>query len=154
MQDVDKNYSSGNFSIEFLVKERGTKMVMKMLIPIVNTAALPKTYRFLSQNSPTVLKTTCYNEGNLPFHQEVKSTEIGHLFEHLLLDYLCLEKVKDGHSLAEHCGRTDWNWEKDPWGLFYIFVDSGKKDRKYFRKATFQSISLLEKLLETEKHCS
>ncbi|OGG05565.1 hypothetical protein A2872_00185 [Candidatus Gottesmanbacteria bacterium RIFCSPHIGHO2_01_FULL_42_12] len=151
---MDKNYASQNFTIDFLERERKTDMVMKMLIPVVNTSALPRTYAFLTKNSPTVLKTHCFNEENLPFSMEVKATEIGHLFEHLLLDHICLAKVRGGAKLAQHCGRTDWNWERDPWGLFHISIDCGKKDREYFREATFQSISLLEKLLETEKHCS
>ncbi|KKR25220.1 MAG: hypothetical protein UT56_C0002G0034 [Candidatus Levybacteria bacterium GW2011_GWB1_39_7] len=57
--------------------------------PIIETDQLPKTFEILNKMLPSIFKSKCYNDKNLPFFIEVRSTEIGHLFEHIMLEYIC-----------------------------------------------------------------
>jgi hypothetical protein len=96
---------------------------------------------------PKVLETECFNENNLPFSKEILETEMGHLFEHILLEYLCEEKIECGAKRAVFSGRTDWDWYQHPYGTFEIRVNAGTKDEIFFDAALTKSISLFEKIL-------
>ncbi len=122
-------------------------IVMGLYTPIVNTRYLPQTTAILKRLCPSVLLTKCFNEDNLPFAKEVKKTEIGHLFEHLLLEFICLEKIKGGQGTVAHNGRTDWNWVEDIEGVFHIYVDSGWADEPYFSRALEKTMSVVEQIL-------
>jgi hypothetical protein len=120
---------------------------MSLYIPTVNTRELPQTTSILTQYLPSVLASTCFNDEKLPFALEVKSTEIGHLFEHILLEYLCYFKLSQGYTNAEYSGVTKWNWERDPWGVFHIIINTGWDDTEIFSSAVQQSIILLQLIL-------
>lgn len=124
---------------------------MQMLIPLVNTRYLPQTIGFLQKNNPSVLHSVCFNDECLPFHKEVLATELGHLFEHLLLDQLCALKVNNGAYCATFSGRTNWNWTKDPQGLFRIEIDIGQEELPLLLIALKRTIFLVEKLLRLQK---
>lgn len=125
------------------------KISMHCKTPYLTTNFLPKTTKILKQTLPTVLLTECFNSQNLPFAEESKNTEIAHLFEHILLEYLCLEKISQGHSSACFSGRTHWNWIKYPKGSFFITITIEKTDLKFLSAALEKSISLLEKILNS-----
>lgn len=129
------------FSLQLKMSKNRVHIVMQLNTEIVNTQFLPKTRAILEAQFPGVLHTACFNEQNLPFSEEVKQTEIGHLFEHILLESLCVEKMALGYEQACFNGRTDWNWQKEKRGKFHIFVD-GVEDAKPF----------LSKALDTATH--
>ncbi len=120
---------------------------MKMGIPVVNTSSIPHTVSFLETHAPTVLSTRCFNDLNLAFDKEVKATEVGHLFEHMLLEQLCALKISAGFASAVFNGRTYWNWERDPEGVFHIVIDIGKKEIALLLTALQNTIQLFESLL-------
>ncbi len=122
---------------------------MQMKSKMWSTQDLPQTLTFLTNKFPSVLQTRCFNENNLPFAQEVKNTEIGHLFEHVLLQHLYKIKSADGHKQVTFNGRTYWNWSEHPQGHFKIVVDSKKADSTYFISALEKSIELIEDLFLT-----
>lgn len=124
-----------------------TNIKMSLSTPYFHTHALPHTYNVLEENLPTVLDTQCFNDSGFPFDTEVKNTEIGHLFEHILLEYLCQLKIKNGHKKATFRGVTNWNWKKDARGTFYINIDLNPKDVIYLDIAIEKSIILLNKIL-------
>jgi hypothetical protein len=80
----------------------------------------------------------------LPFAEEVKHTEMAHLFEHILLDQLCQEKSAEVD--AEYSGQTQWNWNKHPIGSFQVTVGSAKKEERYLAIALNKTINLMEQL--------
>jgi hypothetical protein len=125
-----------------------TNIEMQLLKQIVNTRDLPDTYAVLKRMLPTVLQSQCFNDQKIPFSREVKSTELGHLFEHILLEYLCLQKMAQGCRSATFNGVTNWNWKKDKWGTFHIMVDAGYKDLPIFSRAMEKTIHLMHILLE------
>jgi hypothetical protein len=122
-------------------------IIMQLLTQAVNTRHIPNTVSLLQEYCPSVLKTTCFNEYNIPFRREVKATEIGHLFEHILLEQLCIEKLEMGCRSAEYSGRTYWNWVKEPRGLFKIYIDATFSDHQYITHALDRTVHITEKVL-------
>ncbi|HEX7042608.1 MAG TPA: hypothetical protein VF189_05145 [Patescibacteria group bacterium] len=109
---------------------------------------MPKTLTILNDLLPTIFKSKCFNTENIPFKTEVKRTELGHLFEHILLEYLCILKIEKGFDEATFSGVTDWDWTKNPKGSFMITISINKKDNDIFPKALKNSISLFSLILE------
>lgn len=142
-------YSSSTFTLSLKKMASTTRLQMNILLPIVNTRDLPSTYSFLKKNFPDVLLTECFNDLNLPFSKEVTATELGHLFEHILLVNICKAKVRAGFKNVVVNGRTEWNWIKDPQGVFHILIDIGKKDVNILVRALKKTIELFERLFTT-----
>lgn len=113
----------------------------------LTTGKLPKTTKILKKRLPSVLKSKCFNEAKLPFYQEVKNTEIGHLFEHILLEYLCLEKLKKGKKYASYSGVTKWDWIKETKGTFNINVQCPDTDSDIFPTALAKTAALTSTIL-------
>lgn len=142
------HYSSSFFSLNFKQSRKATALTMQIFGNIVNTKDIPGTKKFLLKNHPSVLQTKCFNDKNLPFFEEVNQTEIGHLFEHILLDQLCILKIKSGAPVAVFNGNTSWNWRKYPVGSFQILIDIGKKELRLLLEALSKTIQLTENLIQ------
>jgi len=129
------------------LKPNKALFIMSLKNPHVTTRAYPETFTFLKQNFAPVLETKCFNAQHLPFTQEVKDTEIGHLFEHLLLSFLTLHKRAAGEKNTLFRGVTSWDWTKEPFGTFHITIYLDTADQKYVKGALSQSIILTRLLL-------
>lgn len=140
-------YSSPLFTLSMVQSQKNTRLQMQLLVPHVNTRYFPQTMTFLETNYPNVFRTECFNEKNLPFTVEAKATEIGHLFEHIVLEEMVSLKVAAGEYDAVFNGRTDWNWKRDPEGLFHILLDVGKKELALLIQALGKAIHLIESLM-------
>jgi hypothetical protein len=125
---VQKYFVENLFSLAIIQKQTRTKITMDLLHNQINTEEIPFITDLLQENLPSVLSTACYNDLGLPFDEEVRNTEIGHLFEHILLEYLCQNKLAKGARRATYAGRTTWNWVRDPLGRFHIHLTCGQKD--------------------------
>src|SRR5689334_5791355 len=132
------------FKLDINQHKDHTKITMILLTDIVNTKDVPKTYEFLEKVLPSILRSKCYNNKNLPFFQEVNNTEIGHLFEHMLLEYLCKLKVQKGFKKATYSGKTQWDWLKDPKGTFHIMTDTKEEDEEILQEAIKQCSTLMQ----------
>lgn len=124
-----------------------THITMRVLTQNINTITLPHTYGVLKKSLPSILASDCYNNEQLPFSKEVKQTEIGHLFEHILLEYLCILKMSQGHDSATFRGKTSWNWKKDKFGTFRIKINAGQTIMPLFKEALQKSTYLLETIM-------
>lgn len=142
-------YSSSFFSFRLKQHSKKVQLVMQFPKKFVTTLALPHTYRFLCEHAPSVLECQCFNDDNLPFSEEVKHTEMAHLFEHILLDQLCQEKATDDD--AEYAGETEWNWRKHPVGTFKVTLTVPPSDARYLASALNRSIALMELLFDNRK---
>lgn len=120
---------------------------MSIFGPIVNTRSIPQTYSMLNTSLPQIFLSKCFNDDKLPFAKEVLRTEIGHLFEHILLEYLCDYKFTKGFDDVVFSGVTNWNWKKDPHGTFHIRVNSGYEDIDIFQKALERTIALVSLIM-------
>lgn len=139
------------FSLQTYHKKNSLIILMHLFTSDMHTGNLTKTRSMLKKFLPTILDSTCFNEGNKPFSEEVLRTEIGHLFEHILLEYLCQAKLSDGHEEASFSGITDWNWNTDPQGTFWITISLEKNDFTYIEEAMIQAEALTQAILERHK---
>lgn len=142
------HFSTELFSLFITQKALQTQIIMSLYTPTVTTESIKETLPILQKSLPSILRSICFNDENLPFSTEVVRTEIGHLFEHILLEYLCEIKLSAGYKNPIHNGITQWDWLRDMHGTFHIQVDAGTEDRRIFFKALSLSISLLEEILE------
>ncbi len=138
-----------NFSLSVEQKRASAKIQMMILKDPINTEGLPYTFDILKTFLPSVLTSECFNDQNLPFHKEVKKTEIGHLFEHILLEYMCQLKIAKGNKYASYSGRTKWNWKRDPRGMFHIHINCTRKDADIFPTAVDKSLALMKIILNS-----
>ncbi len=143
-------YTSNFFSLSVKIGENRVLIKMQLHIDILYTSQIPHTFFFLKEKLPGVLNTKCFNKTNTPFCDEVIQTEIGHLFEHILLEYLCIEKLQKGNRNVAFNGITNWNWQRDKRGVFHISIDAGEEDKEFFYSALGKSISLLESLINSK----
>ncbi|HZQ30033.1 MAG TPA: hypothetical protein VFA93_03070 [Patescibacteria group bacterium] len=142
-----KLYNENLFLLEISQKLDETGIRMKLFTNHLNTTSLPHTHSMLKTVLPSVLGSKCFNEKNLSFTEEVKATEIGHLFEHILLEYLTkLKKFYQGKSVS-FSGTTSWDWTKDKHGVFNIVVSAGTKDAKIFEEALSLATQLLNRII-------
>lgn len=69
---------------------------------------------------PSLREHLCYNRSGLPFTEEVHDTEMGHVFEHVVLALL---QERDIFTK----GQTVWNWRRDPIGTYQVTISTGKR---------------------------
>lgn len=141
-----------NFILSIEHNDSLTNLKMEVLGDIISTSQLPTTYRILKLHLPSILRSKCFNENNYPFSKEVRDTEIGHLFEHILLEYMCLIKTQKGHKRPIHNGLTQWNWQREAKGVFHIQIDSGVEDKAFFVEALTRSIDLTAQIIAQNRH--
>lgn len=149
--EAQKYFVENLFSLAIVQKRTSTKITMDLHYNQLNTSEIPSLVEMLEQKLPSVLATTCYNDMELPFHVEVRNTEIGHLFEHILLEYLCQHKIAKGARAATFAGRTKWNWKRDPMGRFHIHLSCGAKDSDILPLALEQTVNLMKIILGFEQ---
>lgn len=146
---LQNKYTSPYFNLAVKHRIQTLRINMYCSTAFLTTNFLPKTTAILEETLPSVLLTECFNEENLPFRDEVNNTEIAHLFEHILLEYLCLEKIADGTKEACFSGRTHWNWIKYPKGSFFITITMEKTDLVFLPTALQKTIVLMEQILKS-----
>lgn len=148
LQEGIVTIASGNlYTLSVDRRAHKTLILMQLLIAQVNTKDFPMTRQFLSIYLPSIFRSTCYNEDNLPFDQEVAQTEVGHLFEHILLEYLCILQLENGMDEAVYEGVTNWDWLTEPQGSFHITIKAEADELDIFQKALERSVTLMNIIL-------
>ncbi len=147
-QLTSKNYYKNSF-FDLLIDtdNSSTKITISFFTSEVTTEKITDTSSILKQQLPSILRSKCFNEYKLPFKTEVKNTELGHLFEHILLEYICEVKRGLGHPHPVHNGMTSWNWYKEKRGLFNIKIDLDIKDKDVLQLALHKTIKLTDEIL-------
>lgn len=139
--------SSPYFTIQLTHTKASTHLTMQMVCSHLTTKSLPQTKKILQTHMPSVLKTRCFNDDHLPFAKEVRDTEIGHLLEHLILAYL----LESDTTNQVYKGTTEWNWYKNPRGLFTIYLYIGDCRRKRLYDAVNKSMRVVDLLIASEQ---
>lgn len=85
------------------------------------TSHAPNMPRILFRMFPYLAAQRCYNDKGHSFRREALSTEIPHLFEHLLLEIQKQVRLS-GQGEGPITGDTQWNWSVDPRGRFHVTV--------------------------------
>lgn len=75
---------------------------------------------------------------------------MGHLFEHLIIEFMCQEKLSGGARSASFSAYTFWNWNREARGTFHIEIEAGNNDIQYFYPALEQATVLLNKIIDTK----
>lgn len=146
------SYTISNlFTLNILFGEKRTKITMTVFGAIVNTRNIPETYTILNKSLPQIFLSKCFNDDKLTFAKEVQCTEIGHLFEHILLEYLCDYKFSKGFKDVVFTGVTSWNWKRDPYGTFHIRINASHDDIDIFQKALKKTISLMSLIMNNNE---
>ncbi len=143
------HYHSDRWNYSIHADDVHHNRLLHMHVPstLLYTSSLPATHTLLSQLEPRILQSKCFNSKKLPFTKEVKKTETAHLFEHILLEYLCQEQVAAGKKCVKFSGWTSWNWKKDARGIFHITISGNKTNDDQFIHAISRSILLFETIL-------
>ncbi len=148
------NYSSPNLTLTTKLNRNLIRFHFTMLHPVVNTKDLPQTTKLLKKHCPSVLSTKCNNALNLPFKEEVKATEVAHLFEHIILQQMCQEQIKEGYYSAEFSGRTIWETAAHPLRIFTIETSITRFHLPFLRPALKKSLALIELILDSGQNQS
>lgn len=114
-------------------------------IPLT-TKSLTNLIPLLETKLPTIFKNKCYNDGHLSFREEVTATEIGHLFEHILMEYFCIEHECCSTLPIRIKGLTTWDWYTNPIGTFTIELTSNEISMNTFIRSLNQTIAFMDLL--------
>jgi len=144
-------YQQSHYTMFVTQKKKVAKLSMRFNTRHFTTKYFPHAVKLLKQLAPKVLHTTCFNEDNLPFCEEVKSTELGHLYEHILLEVLVRLKTVRFRQNATYQGVTSWNWYKDEPGTFQIEVDIGESEKFLLFQAILETNRIVDLILENGK---
>jgi hypothetical protein len=141
---ADKQASPSDFfTLNLAQLDNSLDITMHMKVTLFKTNQLPATYYILKNLLPGIFKHKCFNYGKHSFAKEVVNTELGHLFEHILLEYLCRIHMREG--ITDFClkGNTNWDWQNERKGTFHITVNSGFTNLKILQEALQRSIELM-----------
>ena len=95
------------------------KLVVEMSDPnCYTTKHAPHIPKLLFKLFPHLATHRCENDNGYSFRRECQSTEIPHLFEHLIIE---LQGQVQRSGVLK--GETQWNWRVDPKGRFHVYVD-------------------------------
>ena len=151
LQRVETISAENLYTLSITHQKKKTRIYMQLHIPHVTTRHFPMTKPLLELYVPSIFRSICYNDDKLPFHKEVARTELGHLFEHILLEYLCIIKLESGLDTATYEGVTDWNWIRDPKGTFRITIHMIEDEVILFTEALTRTITLMNIILTKDK---
>ncbi|MCR4324961.1 MAG: hypothetical protein NUV69_04725 [Candidatus Curtissbacteria bacterium] len=144
---MPKVYHDELFSFSIEDQQLTTFIKMKVHPTFAYTDNFPQTYEVLKQYFPSVLLAKCFNRKRLPFAQEVKDTELGHLFEHLILENLYRIRLSQSVASPVYKGVTEWDWNREPRGTFNITLHAGFRDAEILPRAINKSVELLKKVI-------
>lgn len=134
---------------DFVLTQRPdhTEITIQFFTTYYTTHEIPGTIAVLETLLPRIFRHKCFNSGKLAFKKEAANTELGHLFEHILLEFLCINKFKEGQIDFNLKGLTEWNWLQDPRGIFYISLNTRREDIFVLQQALLQTQNLMEIIL-------
>lgn len=128
------SHENGLLKIEIVFRTRSFK-----------TYGRPELVQYVLSRVPSLLTCRCINEKHLEFSDEIWNTEFGHLFEHILLEYISQIKADLHHIYEKVSGTTSWNWTKTPRGHFIIEIRPGFVTDAILSEALNKTINLFDK---------
>lgn len=141
-------FSNDFFKTELVINSKTTRIRLKVKSQIFYTKSLPLTHQILKKTLPQIFSHLCFNQTRAAFSKEAKNTEIGHLFEHIFLEYLRRSRKKAPYPAITFRGLTFWDWAKEEVGTFHIKIWSRVEFTDILPQAIDQSIELLKQIYE------
>jgi len=147
MDSLNVQLTQNFFRLSVDINQDSAKCIMEILNSrFYSTKNFPQTLDILKQSLPQIFYHQCFNDKKLSFLEEAKNTEVAHLFEHIILEYLSQsQRDKNEHLFGE----TNWNWYQDQPGVFKISLNFPKEKPTVLVVALEHSINLLEKILNS-----
>lgn len=145
------SYHTEPYQVTFDISKTHTFIHMSVPQTLLTTAQFPNINKTLNSSLPSIFQSTCYNDENLPFSEEVKRTETAHLFEHIFLEYLSKHDTRGLSQKKIYRGVTSWDWRKDPRGSFHIRLNVGTKDMLYLSHALEKTVDLFSDIISKGK---
>ncbi|KKR79641.1 MAG: hypothetical protein UU73_C0003G0309 [Candidatus Daviesbacteria bacterium GW2011_GWA1_41_61] len=144
-------FFSDNFQLKVKLQQHQTRIYFRVLNCHCTTSSLPQTCSILEHFLPGLCHHQCFNNKQIPFLKEAQNTEVGHLFEHILLEYLYLLKNNSHQHHPIHKGETVWDWKEEEKGIFHITIDIGSSEMDTLTQALDQGIRLLGLIVRPQK---
>ncbi len=138
------------FVINIKQRRTHTEITLQLLTDDVLTEKLPQVSSLLEQFIPQIFEHNCFNGAQLSFAQEVKNTEIGHLFEHVLLEYISQIKFTREKKQTGLKGETYWDWNSEPRGTFHIVLSLSREESDVLLEALGKGVHLLKIILNSQ----
>lgn len=131
-------------SINYDPKRRTVLIDLKLRTVPENTRDLPFTIAVLQEELPTIFSNRCFNGEGKSFFEEARETETAHLLEHIILETMCLEKIKNKRS-ASFSGRTFWDKSLKN-KCYQICLNVRPDDWPIFANAFTKSLDLVNRI--------
>ncbi len=142
-------YSSSDFVIRVHIGDTETYIYTKFFTEEFSTLEFFNTVNVLKAQIPGVLETICHNDLNLPFCEEVKNTELAHLFEHILIQELADARNAQG-NYKDYSGETAWDWTADEKGVFHVTISATSEDLDIIEESCNKSVGILSEILSSK----
>lgn len=137
-----------HFSAHVLKPSRDFWLLEFRVQPIFcTTTQLPEISSHLNTLLPEILVAACDNPKQLPFYLEMMDTQTAHLFEHIVLEYLCKLRLNEGAQEASYEGRTFWDATNPSGEESTIAVSRQGETILHFAHAVRLSAKLLTRLI-------
>lgn len=137
----------GHYTLFLTQHPEALELCLQVINTPLTTYGLPHITPLLRELIPSVLRSQCFNDQGLPFRKEVYATEVGHVYEHVLLEFLTREQSRI--QLIPFRGLTAWNWQTDPRGVFHIQVQGPIENQTQIYKAIVNTNRVFESLFQT-----
>jgi hypothetical protein len=109
----------------------------------LTTKSYPKTVEILNRQLPGIFSCKCFNNEKRSFRKEAKNTEVGHLFEHILM-----ENLINLHPVVHTCrGETRWDWQRNPLGTFEIELNTLEGYQVVWQEVLLRSMKIFDAIL-------
>ncbi len=143
-------FTKKNTLFDYVLTQRPShaEVTIQFFTPFYTTKSLPQTITILETLLPRIFQHKCFNNYNRSFKAEAKETELGHLFEHIMLEYLCRMKYNNKtNPKVKLKGITEWDWLQDPKGIFHISLNSQIEDSYLLQKAAEETTNIMQTIL-------
>jgi hypothetical protein len=142
-------FSRPYYSVAVTPGIKNCTIKMRFQTTFLTTSSIPNIVSILTKHVPNIFKCQCFNNKNFPFIEEVANTELGHLYEHILLEVL-LDIAKDNGMLpVTYEGETSWNWKEDSRGIFHISIRGPMPSHELVEQAVSRTNLIMDHIIET-----
>lgn len=145
---LSPNIFSPYYSLDIEAHRRTTCLTMRVAGTQMTTHGMKRVVPLLRRHLPSILHSTCFNDKQLPFCEEVRGTELGHLYEHILLEKLT--QLSCG-SMKVYKGVTSWDWNKEAQGTFHIKINANMIESLLLQQAINESNQLMSLLIDSSR---
>lgn len=145
-----RQISTPNYNLKLALKQNYLKLTMQLDGMPYTTHKMPHVTEILKARLPSIFRCRCFNNEHLPFSQEMKKTEIGHLYEHVMLEYLARLLSAKGIKQSKVKGVTTWNWHREKPGTFHIKINVGEMEAALIDEAIYKTDRLFKHLINED----